>query len=104
MVTLDKNKNFAGDHTDRIKSLGYKVMRDDGSYDYIFIPSSFKDTLCKGYNSRQLAHALQKRKLLIPANDGKPYRNERLPDVGTAKIYYIKSEILSYEPSLLSMK
>lgn len=67
------SKHGENDKRTHLTIWGYK----EGSKFYV-LPKAFKENLCNGFDSEQSAKILIKNKLLIPSNDGKSSRVERI--------------------------
>lgn len=84
--------NNAGSKT--INRAGFRRLTNDDRTEYYVLPEAYKKDVCSGLNPTQVTSALLERNLLVLSNDGKPQRQERLPGLGSMKVYRIKADIL----------
>lgn len=73
---------------------GFRRETDDGRTEYYVLPEVYKSEICHGLRPTEVTKALRDRNLLVLSPDGKNQRSERLPEIGIAKVYRIKPEIL----------
>ena len=67
-------------------------MRDWAAY-YVF-SQTFRDEVCAGFDASLIARALADRGMLLPGADGKLTRSERLPNIGTQRLYVLTPTLL----------
>lgn len=85
------------DHIERINNrVGYWKI-ENGEKIFYVLPEQFKNEVCKGYDSRKAARALQAYNLL-EHDTGKTSKTARIPSRKNAvKVYAVKEAIFSWE-------
>ena len=77
-----------------INRAGFRVDGEDGeAVEYLILPEVFRGEVCEGFDYRAVAHALLQRGHL----DREPphlTKKPRLPEVGSTRVYAVKSSIL----------
>lgn len=75
-------------HDDRVvpNRAGFRRLTPDGLEFYVF-PEVFKTELCAGFDPRQVARLLVDRGWLKPSSEGKFQIHQRLPGIGSKKVY-----------------
>ena len=58
------------------------------------LPETFKTEICAGLNATAVVQTLRDGNFLVMGNDGKSTRQERLPGLGSMRVYRIKADIL----------
>ena len=85
-----------GEEVRVINRAGFRQKDDDGRWEYLVLPESWKSEVCAGQDARALAKELEQRGLLLPdGSDGKSQSRHRLPGMGTKRCYHLKAEIVS---------
>lgn len=92
--------NFSSGRT--LNRAGFRRETDDGRTEYYVLPEVYKTEICHGLRPTEVTKALRERNLLVLGTDSKSQRSERLPDLGTMKVYRIKPEILSDDNEFVS--
>ena len=77
-----------------INRAGFRKVTDDGRIEFYVLPEIFKTEICGGLNPKEVTKALRDSEFLVVGNDGKSTKQERLPGVGSVKVYRIKPDIL----------
>lgn len=72
-------------------------VRDDsaGESEYLILPDVWRKEVCAGYDARAIAQVLAKAGHLVCGGDGKPQKMERLPGIGSRRVYVLRASILS---------
>lgn len=90
----------ADDHMpNTVNRAGFKrfINEDENaSLEYLLLPETFKNDVCKGYDYREVARAL-KRHGFIKTDSGRLQLSARLPMIGPSKCYLILPAIFGYE-------
>jgi uncharacterized protein (DUF927 family) len=60
--------------------------------EFLIMPESFRKEICKGFDFKFVAKELKARGFLICDRD-KNQKTERLPEIGTQKVYAVSSRI-----------
>lgn len=68
---------------------GFRKLEDDDTYTYYVLPSSWKNEVCKGLNSKVMADFLLEQGVLVAGSKGKSYTTARLPGMGVQKCYVV---------------
>lgn len=77
--------------------VGYWKINDQGEKLFLVMPEQFKNEVCKGYDSRKVAKALQVNNL-VEHDYEKLSKTVRLPArKGTLKVYAVKESILGWD-------
>jgi len=61
--------------------------------EFYVLASAFREDICRGFDPRYVARVLYQRGYLLPENEKRLDRKERLPGIGAARCYVIKPEI-----------
>lgn len=78
-----------------INRTGY-IKEEGGKKWFLVYPTVFKDEIIKGHDHRLILQALLKKGILIPGEDGRFDKKERLPKSNTSSRFYVlSSKILS---------
>lgn len=83
-------------NSDHMKEFGEVMTPADGeetSVEYFVFPEVFRSRLCEGFDHVAVAKLLLKRGHLIPGPGDRYDRRERMPGIGNATVYRIKSTI-----------
>jgi putative DNA primase/helicase len=74
---------------------GFRRRDDQGRWEYLVLPETFKTELCAGFNPSALTRELKRLGLLIPDKiEGKPQSRHKLPGMGTKRVYYLSADIM----------
>jgi uncharacterized protein (DUF927 family) len=65
--------------------------------EFLILPESFRNEVCKGFEAKLVANALADRGFLIKGGDGKFLRNAKCGELGQKKIYQIASSIFEQD-------
>jgi len=87
-------------NSDHMKEFGEVMTPADGeetSIEYFVFPEVFRNRLCEGFDHNAVAKLLLKRGHLIPGPGDRYDRRERMPGIGNATAYRIKSTIFADE-------
>ena len=76
---------------------GFRRATADGRNEFYVLPEVFRSEIAKGFEVQWLVRLLIAHDLLSRAPDGKSQRSERLPGMGTRRVYRFKAEILGKE-------
>ena len=76
---------------------GFRRATADGRTEFYVLPEVFRSGIAKGFDVQWLVRLLLAHDLLSRAPDGRSQRSERLPGVGTKRVYRFKAEILGEE-------
>jgi putative DNA primase/helicase len=76
---------------------GFRRATKDGRTEYYVLPEVFRAEIAKGFDVQWVVRVLMAHDLLYRAPDGKSQRSERLPSVGTKRVYRFTAEILGEE-------
>jgi putative DNA primase/helicase len=68
---------------------------DETAATFYVTSTAFREDVCRGLDARYAARVLQRRGYLIPENDRRLDRNERLPGIGKVRCYVIRPELFS---------
>jgi uncharacterized protein (DUF927 family) len=77
-----------------INRAGFRKVTDDDRTEFYVLPEIFKTEICAGLNPKEVTKALRDSGFLVVGSDGKSIKQERLPGVGSVKVYRIKPDIL----------
>jgi putative DNA primase/helicase len=87
----------AGDEWRIANRAGYSRTGEDGAREFLVLPEVFRRELCEGFDPKAAAQALVEAGVLLPGKDGKASRSERLPGVGTARVYVVTGKVWEAE-------
>jgi len=87
----------AGDEWRIANRAGYSRTGEDGAREFLVLPEVFRRELCLGFDPKAAAQALVEAGVLLPGKDGKASRSERLPGVGTARVYVVTGKVWEAE-------
>lgn len=73
-----------------INRVGFFRTGVNGEREFLVLPKSFRKEICQGFSEKIVKSTLIKAGLLIPAKDGKPSQNTRLPGLGSPRVYVIR--------------
>lgn len=82
----------AGSRT--INRVGLRRVTEDYRTEFYVLPEAYKTEVCGGLNPTEVTKALRDAGALVLASDGSNQRQERLPGIGSKKIYRIKPDLL----------
>jgi putative DNA primase/helicase len=85
-------------NSDHMKEYGEVMRPADGeetSIEYFVFPEVFRNRLCEGFDHNAVAKLLVRRGHLMPGPGDRYDRRERLPGIGNATVYRIKSTIFA---------
>lgn len=88
--------DFESPQRSYVSIVGYRRKRD-GLDEFLVLSDSFRQELCKGFDSKMVAKELANRLLLLPGTEGKMTTKVTLPDGTRTPVYRILSAILSEE-------
>jgi uncharacterized protein (DUF927 family) len=88
----DHSDNNADGRT--INRAGFRRVTDDNRTEFYVLPEVFKTEICGGLNPKEVTKAIREAGFLVPGSDGKSTKQERLPGIGSKKVYRIKPDIL----------
>ena len=74
---------------------GYRCLNDQDEWDYFVFPQAFRGEICEGLDAKMIAKEMAKRGYLKVGRDGKYQVAQRLPHMGTKKVYHIRSLFLA---------
>lgn len=80
--------------TRTLNRAGFRCLTNDGRQEFYVLPEAFKSEVCAGLNSREVTKALRNGGFLVLGTDGKSVRQERLPGLGSTKVYRISPDLL----------
>jgi uncharacterized protein (DUF927 family) len=84
------------EHAERvINRAGFRRRQDGEPWEYMVLPEQWRSEVAKGFNPPVLARAMIERRLIIPANDGRPAKPVKVPGVGTVRLYVLASGIIA---------
>jgi putative DNA primase/helicase len=91
-----------GEHTPEydhkiINRAGFKRKDEQGRWEYLALTEAWKNEVCKGIDARAAAKMLIERGMMMPGQDGKAARLERLPGMGPSRVYVLTSSIIGGE-------
>ncbi len=70
---------------------GFYRDNTDGGREYLFLPDTFRQELCKGFDERLVKRTLQNAGMLIPGKDGRATQVTRLPTIsGGSRVYVVR--------------
>ncbi|EKZ97626.1 hypothetical protein D769_19253 [Cupriavidus sp. HMR-1] len=72
-----------------INRVGFVRIGAGDLREYIVLPESFKNDICKGFDPKMATRTLMENGWLKPDSDGKPQRKERLPGLNRARCYVL---------------
>jgi uncharacterized protein (DUF927 family) len=75
---------------------GFRRKNDDG-WDYLILPETWREEVCKGHDASRIAQALIERNLMEKDKAGKSSLSIRVPGHGPQRLYGVRGTILSYE-------
>jgi uncharacterized protein (DUF927 family) len=73
---------------------GFRRATEDGRTEFYVLPEVFHHEIAKGFEAGWVAQLLIKHGLLLPDKAGKSQRSQRLPGMGSTRVYRFKAEIL----------
>jgi len=73
---------------------GFRRATEDGRTEFYVFPEVFRAEIAKGFELQWLVRVLIAHDLLYRAPDGKSQRSERLPGVGTKRVYRFRPKML----------
>jgi uncharacterized protein (DUF927 family) len=76
---------------------GFRRRVDDAAWEYLVLPSVWKDEVCRGLDAKHAARVLAERKLLLLAPDGRLSALVRVPGHGPIRLYRVRGAILGEE-------
>jgi putative DNA primase/helicase len=76
---------------------GFRRATEDGRTEFYVFPEVFRHEIAKGFDRQWLVRVLLAHYLIYRAPDRKSQRAERLPGIGTKRVYRFKAEILGEE-------
>jgi putative DNA primase/helicase len=74
---------------------GFRRATDDDQTEFFVLPEVFEKEITKGYDAAWLAKLLVQRGWVMPDPQGKTTRAERLPTIGTKRIYRFRPSVLA---------
>ena len=77
-----------------INRAGFRRKNEEGRWEYLVLPEAWKNEVCKGHDARAVARDLIARKMLVPGDDGKSSRSERIHNFGRSRVYLLSTDIL----------
>ena len=84
------------EHAERvINRAGFRRRQDGEPWEYMVLPEQWRSEVAKGFNPPVLARAMIERRLIIPANDGRPAKPVKVPGLGTVRLYVLASGIIA---------
>ena len=83
--------------TDRvtIRRLGFRGVGPDGHTDYFILPAIFREVICAGLDPKQVIRHLKNANALVLDPNGKPQVMKRLPELGSLRVYHVRSTVLA---------
>ncbi|TCV90546.1 DUF927 domain-containing protein [Sulfurirhabdus autotrophica] len=69
---------------------GFFRSNENGDHEYLVLPEAFRREICQGYDVKTVKNTLKKAGMLLPAKDGKPTQNIRLPGLGSPRVYVMR--------------
>lgn len=73
---------------------GFRRATKDGRTEFYVLPEVFNKEITKGFEAEKVAQLLITRGLLRPDKAGKSQRSQRLPGMGSTRVYRFNAEIL----------
>jgi len=70
--------------------LGFKILNEEGVYEYFVLTSPFKTIFCKGFNQAEVVKVLTEAEVLLQGADG-PSQVKRFGCYGTNRVYQLRS-------------
>jgi putative DNA primase/helicase len=92
-------KRVVDDHGKPLSDPVGDISKDafaDGQIEYYVLPSVFRDEVCKGYDYKAVCRLLIELGHLMPDSKGRFTRTERLPTMGNASCFRIRSSIFDH--------
>ncbi|WP_053076613.1 DUF927 domain-containing protein [Caenimonas sp. SL110] len=80
-----------------VNRVGFRKVADDGRTDYLVLTEAYKTELCANLNSKDVTKVLRTKGLLVLDPDGGSTRKERLPGLGSTRVYRIKADIFNMD-------
>lgn len=91
----------AGSRT--INRVGVRRVTADYRTEFYILPEMFKAEVCSGLNPKEVAKALRDAGFLVLGSNDKNTKQERLPGIGSVKVYRIKPDILGDADPVVSL-
>lgn len=92
-------KRVVDDHGKPLSDPVGDISKDayaDGQIEYYVLPGVFKDEVCKGYDYKAVCRLLIELGHLVPDSKGRFTRTERLPTMGNASCFRVRSSIFNH--------
>jgi putative DNA primase/helicase len=77
-----------------VNRAGFRRRVGDAPWEYMVLPEQWRTEVAKGFDPPVLARAMTERRLIIPANDGRPAKPVKVPGHGTVRLYVLAPEII----------
>jgi uncharacterized protein (DUF927 family) len=77
-----------------INRAGFKDKDADGELEYLIFPEVYKQEVCRGFDSTEVAKALVERSYMVTESGGKFSVRRHLPELGRKRVYVIRAAIL----------
>jgi len=74
---------------------GFRRSTEDGRTEYYVLPEVYKREICAGLTPLEVTRALKSRGFLVLGTNESSTRQERLPTLGSVRVYRIKPDILN---------
>jgi uncharacterized protein (DUF927 family) len=77
-----------------INRAGFKHIDEDSEMEYWILPEAYRQEVCKGFDSTEVARALVERGYMEKDSDGKFSVRRSLPELGRKRVYVLRAGVL----------